>query len=84
MRHGQHTELRINGPIRPGNVYCVVTRDSQHPDVVRRSLPASLAVCSDLARDTNRKAGQTLAHVEYIHLTPTETTTTETTERAIK
>ena len=62
----RHTTVKINGPVLPGNVYCVVIRSSRPGNETLRSIPASLPICMAKARQFNKDHRQDLAHVEYV------------------
>ncbi len=63
----RHTTVHINGPVLPGNVYCVVIRSSiRSSKDTLRSIPASLAICMAKARQFNKEHNQNLAYVDYI------------------
>jgi len=74
-----HVQIRVDGPIRPeasGSCYVVIIRDSVNPNITRTTIPASLAVCISVCRETNKRAKQTLAHIKYVG-DGTETTETK-------
>jgi hypothetical protein len=62
----RHTTVNINGPVLPGNVYCVVIRSSNRSTDTIRSIRASLPLCMAKARQFNKTHRQDLAHVEYV------------------
>lgn len=65
-RRAQHSDVRIDGPIIEGHLYCVVIRDSRYAAFTHTSLPAPLALCMSKAREYNVKNKSTLAHVSYV------------------
>lgn len=62
----RHTTVKINGPVLPGNVYCVVIRSSNRSNDVIRSNRASLPICMAKARQFNKDHNKDLAYVDYV------------------